>query len=466
MTRFEEIMAGKPYLIIELDEHGSETGYLTRIEAFMDVVFEKNRENTSADKRSKLFKKSWKRSEKKIWFPPMFEIVPRFFAAAFRAWGFDAEALPLENEEAYELGRQNSRGSECLPASATIGVFLQKLKSLNSDPSKHALFMPTAEGPCRFGQYALLHRSILDKNGFTETEIFSPTSSNSYMGMSSSLRRYLLDIVMSGDILSKSVYKIRPYEINRNETDTVIEKIIQDMESIIEKKGNLTESTAKAVERLSLIPIDFNKRPLVGIVGEIYVRSNPFCNNRVIRYIEENGGEAWLSPMSEWVIYTAWMERYFAGINRTNMFSRLGVNIKTNYMIKRLHEFEHSMKKYIPDRIEPPMEEILEEGRKYVPLEFEGETILTIGRVIKFFKGGADMVVNCAPFGCMPGNITTSIFHNIQKDFNKPVINLFYDGESDVNRIISIYLNNIKKEQPSVLSDTSNKQQFSLININ
>jgi predicted nucleotide-binding protein (sugar kinase/HSP70/actin superfamily) len=326
--------------------------------------------------------------------------------------------------------------------------------------------MPTAEGPCRFGQYALLHRSILDKNGFTETEIFSPTSSNSYMGMSSSLRRYLLDIVMSGDILSKSVYKIRPYEINRNETDTVIEKIMQDMESIIEKKGNLTESTAKAVERLSLIPIDFNKRPLVGIVGEIYVRSNPFCNNRVIRYIEENGGEAWLSPMSEWVIYTAWMERYFAGINRTNMFSRLGVNIKTNYMIRRLHEFEHSMKKYIPDRIEPPMEEILEEGRKYVPLEFEGETILTIGRVIKFFKGGADMVVNCAPFGCMPGNITTSIFHNIQKDFNKPVINLFYDGESDVNRIISIYLNNIKKEQPSILSDTSDKQQFSLININ
>ena len=127
----------------------------------------------------------------------MFETAPRFFAAAFRAWGFDAEGLPLENDEAFELGRQNSRGSECLPANTTIGVFLQKLKEIDADPVKHALFMPTAEGPCRYGQYAILHRSILDKNGFSETEIFSPTSSNSYMGMSSSLRSYLLDVVMS-----------------------------------------------------------------------------------------------------------------------------------------------------------------------------------------------------------------------------------------------------------------------------
>ncbi len=38
LTRFEEAMKGKPYLIVELDEHGSDTGYLTRIEAFMDVL--------------------------------------------------------------------------------------------------------------------------------------------------------------------------------------------------------------------------------------------------------------------------------------------------------------------------------------------------------------------------------------------------------------------------------------------
>ncbi len=450
LSRFEEIMQGKPYLIIELDEHGSETGYLTRIEAFMDVILEKKKEKPVIDKAAKSFSRSWKDNNKKIWFPPMCEITPRFFAAAFRAYGFDAEALPVEDNEAFELGKNNTRGSECLPACITIGGFLKKLKEIKADPSGHALFMPTAEGPCRFGQYSTLHKSILMKNGMGDAEIFSPTSTNSYMGMNGGLRRYLLDMTMASDILSKRVYSIRPYEINNGETDHVIEEIISEMESRIEKRADLISIMKNALERLSGISVEPGEKPLVGIVGEIYVRSNLFCNNNVIRRIEAGGGEAWLSPMSEWVIYTAWMERYFNRINKPGLFKRLGVNLKTSYMINRMHDFEHALQKYIPGRTEPPIERVLEAGRQYVPIEFEGEVILTIGRTVVFLQDGAGMVVNCAPFSCMPGNITTSIFYNIQRDFNKPIINLFYDGESDVNRIISIYLNNIQKENPSL----------------
>ncbi len=446
LSRFEEIMKGKPYLIIELDEHGSETGYLTRVEAFLDVITEKEKTKSKTLMSGKKFSKSWNKKEKKIWFPPMFEIAPRFFAAAFRGYGFDAEALPVENNEAFELGKQNTRGSECLPACTTIGGFLQKMRDINAIPANHALFMPTAEGPCRFGQYSTLHKSILMRNGMEEAEIFSPTSSNSYMGMSSSLTRYLLDIIASSDILSKRIYSIRPYEINPGQTDQVSEKILYRMETQIEKKKNLIQTTGAALTELSRIPVNNNNRPLVGIVGEIYVRSNPFSNNNVIRYIEANGGEAWLSPMSEWVIYTAWMEKFFARLNKVKLHKKIGVNMKTTYMINRLHRFEHELKDYIPGRTEPPIERVLEAGKRYVPLEFEGETILTIGRTIAFLEDGASMVVNCAPFSCMPGNITTTIFQNIQKDFNKPIINLFYDGESDVNRIIGIYLNNIRKE--------------------
>ena len=57
---------------------------------------------------------------------------------------------------------------------STMG-FLKKLKEIDADPKKHALFMLTAEGPCRFGQYSVLHRIILERNGYGETEIFSPS---------------------------------------------------------------------------------------------------------------------------------------------------------------------------------------------------------------------------------------------------------------------------------------------------
>jgi predicted nucleotide-binding protein (sugar kinase/HSP70/actin superfamily) len=95
--------------------------------------------------------------------------------------------------------------------------------------------------------------------------------------------------------------------------------------------------------------------------------------------------------------------------------------------------------------MEPPIEEVLELGKEYIPLIFEGETILTIARGILFLKNGASLVVNCSPFGCMPGNVSASIFQKISAEQGKPIISLFYDGESDMNRIVRIYLSNIKE---------------------
>ncbi len=456
LTRFEEIMQGKPYLIIELDEHGSETGYLTRIEAFLDVVCENEKSQNRIRQKTRLFKSKWKKKEMKLWFPPMFEYMPDLFAAALRGWDFDSEPLPLEDNSAFEYGKQNIRGSECLPASTTIGAFIKKMKEIDADPSKHALFMPTAEGPCRFGQYSVLHRKILNENGYGEAEIFSPTSTNSYLGMTDGLRKYLFDVMMCGDSLAKYIYHKRPYEKNSGEFDLAAQGVLKDLVKAIENRENLIEATGKALEVLSVIPVDSYEKPLIGIVGEIYVRSNPFCNNFVIRYIEKSGGESWLSPLSEWVLYTAWMERYITKKHRKNLIQRILVNAKTGYMFNRIYSFEHAMGEFLHDRVEPDIERVLRKGSEYVPMEFEGEVILTIGRAIVFLEDGADMVINCAPFGCMPGNITTSIFQKISKEHNKPIINLFYDGECDVNRIIGVYLNNIKKEKPDFVIEAAN----------
>ncbi|MDY6967535.1 MAG: acyl-CoA dehydratase activase [Spirochaetota bacterium] len=457
LTRFENIMQGKPYLIIELDEHGSETGYITRIEAFMDVIREKSRKPVLTVNDNERFSFLWTNSEKKrkLWIPPMHQIAGRFFASAFKAWGFDAEALPPEDNDAYELGKKNIRGSECLPACTTIGSFVKKLKDTNADPSKHAFFMPTTEGPCRFGQYNILHRNIMDKNDLQGAEIFSPTSVNSYLGMPDSLRRYLLDVMISSDMLMKYICKIRPYEVNKGEVNLEVENVISKLEKQIEDKKDVIEATQEALKKLSSIPIKDTEKPLVGIVGEIYVRSNSFCNNNLINYIENNHGEAWLAPITEWIIYTAWIEKYFSKLYRKNFLQKLSINIKTGYMFNRMHKFENAVKSYFPNRMEPDIERILEKGKAYLPLVFEGEAILTIGRALVFLEDGADLIVNCAPFGCMPGNITTSIFQNLHKKFDQPIINLFYDGESDINKVVGIYLNNIQKDIPDKMREVS-----------
>lgn len=446
LTRFEKIMKGKPYLIIELDEHGSDTGYQTRIEAFVDVISSDSGKDVSLSVEKEKFYSFWNHADRKLWLPPLHETSVKLMAAGFRAFGFDCEALDDETRESYEIGKQLVRGSECLPASTTIGAFIKKMRETGLDPKKQAYLMATAEGPCRFGQYMVLHRGILDKNGLGDVEIFAPTSVNSYMGMPTALRSYLWDLVVAGDFVYKYICHRRPYEIEKGSVDRAAAKALAAMADGIERKKKMIPLMIEALETISKVPVKDGRKPLVGIVGEIYVRSNKFCNDNLVRFIEANGGEAWLSPVSEWFIYTSWMENYFSKLYDKGLAEKAVVHFKNAYLFRRFHQFEDAARPYLAGRMEPHMEDVLEVGQKYIPLIFEGETILTIARGILFLKqNGASLVINCSPFGCMPGNVTASIFSKVSAEEGKPVISLFYDGESDMNRIVKIYLSNIKE---------------------
>ncbi len=96
----------------------------------------------------------------------------------------------------------------------------------------------------------------------------------------------------------------------------------------------------------------------------------------------------------------------------------------------------------LSDRLEPPIETVLEYGRRYVPIEFQGETILTVGRAVAFAKAGASLVVNCAPFGCMPGTISTALYRRMSADLGIPMVSLFYDGQGTQNQRLEVFLNN------------------------
>lgn len=446
LSRFEKIMRGKPYLIIELDEHGSDTGYQTRIEAFIDVITARKVKEESLTAEKEKFYSTWDKKDRKLWIPGMHELNAPLFAAGFRAYGYDSEALPIENREAYEIGKRVVRGSECLPAVTTIGSFVRMMKDRKLDPKKQAYFMATAEGPCRFGQYMVLHKNILEKNGMGDVEIFAPTSTNSYLGMPTALRTYIWSLVVAGDLIYKYICHRRPYEYEKGAVDKAAAIALSEMERGVENRKAVIPLMQKVLKEISKVPVKNEKRPLVGIVGEIYVRSNPFCNDQLIRYIESNGGEAWLSPMSEWIVYTAWMERYFSKLYDKNIFEKIFAHLSTRYIFSTLHKFEKAALPYLEDRIEPDVNDLLDIGTKYIPLIFEGEAILTIARAVMFIRQGASLVVNCSPFGCMPGNITSSILQKIHEEDGSQFISLFYDGESDMNRMVRVYLNNLKKE--------------------
>ena len=91
----------------------------------------------------------------------------RAFASAFRAIGLDAEPTPPSDHRTRELGARYTSGDECYPAKVTVGDFMKVLEQPGDRPARRSrCFMPTAQGPCRFGQYAPYLRQILDANGY------------------------------------------------------------------------------------------------------------------------------------------------------------------------------------------------------------------------------------------------------------------------------------------------------------
>jgi predicted nucleotide-binding protein (sugar kinase/HSP70/actin superfamily) len=179
-------------------------------------------------------------------------------------------------------------------------------------------------------------------------------------------------------------------------------------------------------------------------VGEIYVRCNPFTNARLIEAVERCGGEAWPAPLSEWFLYTAYLQRWRARKKLGGLVYRGLTNLKNFYLQRVEQRMYRLAERWLADRQEPDIEDILAAGTEYLPINFEGESILTVGRAVQFIRQGAELVVNCAPFGCMPGTLTSALLQQVQQRSGIPVVSIFYDGQKNLNEILAVYLQQLE----------------------
>jgi predicted nucleotide-binding protein (sugar kinase/HSP70/actin superfamily) len=356
--------------------------------------------------------------------------------AAFRACGFDAEVLPESDEQTLYWGKKYSSGKECFPFICTTGDIVKKTKSPDFVPERAAFFMPTAHGPCRFGQYCQLHRLILDKLGLPQTMILSPDSKDSY----SNIKGLNLDFQIRGwlgilatDILEKLARETRPYELIPGQTDRIYRECLGLIARAIQGKRTALPGTMKVVRRkFAEIPIDRrDRKPIIGIVGEIYIRSNRFSNNNVVAKVEALGGEAWVAPISEWVFYTNYM--YLAhsrdrGLRFDSLKAWLKDRVQKWMELFLARPFHHMLL----NAEEPDTETILGYSSPYMHPSFGGEAILSIGKAIDYIKRGASGIINTMPFTCMPGLVVTAISKKFREDFNNiPWLNIAYDGQEE-----------------------------------
>ncbi len=393
---------------------------------------------------------------KTVYIPTMAEGSAEAFASVFRWLGVSATPTPQSNDRTRELGGRHTNGDECYPAKVTVGDFMRVIEEPGFDAGRTVFFMPTADGPCRFGQYAPFLAKILRQIGHGDVQILSPTSDNSYADLgeiSTPFLRAGWRALVAADTLRKALHRTRPYESSPGTTDKVYNECIADLCSTIEHScadndcqlAAIVRSIKRSRERFRRIPAQYDRDvPLIGVVGEIFCRLNTFTNEDLIRKLEGYGAEAWLSDIAEWIQYTNSEQlRRLKLRGRYWSLDTLGAKIRWHVQNSDEHAIMKPFEEDFAGYAEPDIYEVLELARPYLPnTGVLGEMVLSIGKAAYLAKHGADGIIDISPFTCMNGIVSEAIYPKLSKDFGGiPIRNFYFDGtQSDLDRDLGIYL--------------------------
>ncbi len=411
----------------------------------------------AAPKRLTVIPESHPYFGKKIWIPRMPHGGARLLAAAFHSIGIDSDCTPASDERTRELGAKHTCGDECYPTKVTLGDFLKLLEQPGTDPRRTVLFMPTAGGPCRFGQYAPYFRAVLASLGYGEVEVLSPNGDDGYGGLGEVqgvFFRTAWRALVTGDLLLKMLLKTRPYEVERGAADQAYEDSLLDLGAVIGRPYSdaptqlraFVAGVARARDRFRAVPARYHRAlPLIGIVGEIFCRLNTFSNDEVVRRLEEYGAECWMSDISEWIWYSNSEHlRKLRLDGRSWSLAMLGARLRQKF---QKHDEEALWAPALEDcrGYEEPHEisEVLDYARPYLlPEGAMGEMVVNTGRSVYLARKGADGVVDISPFTCMNGIVCEAIYPRVSRDNAEiPIRNFYFDGtQSDLDRDIGIFL--------------------------
>ncbi|MHC4756022.1 MAG: acyl-CoA dehydratase activase, partial [Planctomycetota bacterium] len=383
LTFFKDIMSPKPCLLLELDEHSADAGVITRLEAFLESL-KHYQPAARKDKIQRLASSKSVGKEKTLYIPYMGDCAYGV-AACFRAYGQSAEVMPMADEASLIRGRQFTSGKECLPCAITAGDMLTVINSKDFDPEKAAFFMPGGRGPCRFGMYNCLHKLILRYAGQDDVRIIAPNQDGDFyhdftQSVGGSIKgNFMKDIwiaTVGVDLMYKLLLRTRPFAKDTKQAQKVYEQCLKSWVRAVEKRvgfAELVKLCGNFAEEFASIEFDYTiRKPMIGIVGEIYVRSHPFANKDIITRLEELGAVCDLASLAEWIYYTNFTRKQRARINGNPK-----IHLTNLIQNKMQHKIEKTLAEPFEKRFgllaEEPIEHVIALADPYLHNSFEGE---------------------------------------------------------------------------------------------
>jgi predicted nucleotide-binding protein (sugar kinase/HSP70/actin superfamily) len=459
---------------------------------------------------------------------------------ALEGLGYKVEYIPTADKAAFQLGKEYGNNGQCNPTYFTVGNLVQYLQKLESKGlskqdiiDKYIFVTAGACGPCRFGMYEAEYRLALRNSGFDgfrvilfqQTGGLNQADEGAGLEMNMDFFFGMLNGMNMGDLISDVVYQIRPYEINKGETDRVLGESMDYLHEILKKhkpfkvEGKMGEFLKKfpkvaysteyigkfltqiygdeytaalkeVGDRFNSIEVDRTRiKPIVKITGEFWAQTTEGDGNfNMFVFLEREGAQVLVEPIGTWIMYMIHQAKQ--AINDKKGLPKNGHDVPGWWRLDQaLSKYTDHQKKMgmltaaevIFRREWNRMRESLGDLPHDLTDQYElqrlghpfynsraggGEGHLEVAKNIYYSnKDLAHMVLSLKPFGCMPSTQSDgaqSAVVNLYKDMIYIPIETSGEGDVNAHSRVQMALGEAKVKAKNEFQDALSKTGYTL----
>ena len=453
-----EILDGsdKIYTCLKIDEVNNLGAARIRIRSLIAAIRAKQAQNKKRTiKPASIEKVSFTKQMRKeytILCPQMSPFHFGIFEAAFNASGYNLEVLPNDNKHAVDVGLKYVNNDACYPSLMVVGQIMDALLSGKYDLNKTAVIMSQTGGGCRASNYIAFIRRALKKAGMEQIPVISLNlsglESNPGFKLTLPLIRRIVYGAVFGDILMKCVYRMRPYELEKgivNRKHKIWEqRVIAFVTGSSVSHGTFKKMCREMVHDFDTIPISDEKKPRVGIVGEILVKFLPAANNHLADLLEAEGAEPVVPDLIDFICYCFYNQNFKVeklGFKKSKAtIANLGLKA-IDWLRKTANEALEQSRHFTPAA------DIRDLAKMASPIvsagNQTGEGWFLTGEMMELIHGGVPNIVCIQPFGCLPNHIVgKGVIKEVRREHPEAnIVAIDYDpGASEVNQLNRIKL--------------------------
>lgn len=426
---------GKSLTLLKIDDVNNIGSLRLRIRSLVESLEFHHRQKTNVPvKKLPVFQKEDR--HRTILAPYFAEGYSEFIPAIFSLMGYKLENLPMGNKEIEEIGLKYANNEVCYPNTLVVGSIIQALQSGKYNPDEIAVAITQTGGQCRASNYIAIIKDAMIAAGFDNIPVisvaFGDTMMNEQPGFEFKIKGNILITfytLLYADCLSRLYYASVVREKEKGIAQKLREKYTEKSLPVIAQRNyrELPKLFKEAIAEFDANIYHNDDIPVIGVVGEIYVKYNSYSHKNVLQWLSEQGVEV-IAPSMYNFFFNSFVNKHInKKLNikeeRTPLFISDGI-YKLAYSIVK--KFDSIGKKF---RYYRPFADIFHDAKlasNIINLTANfGEGWLIPAELCSFAEQGVYNAISLQPFGCIANHI---ISKGIEKRIKSvyPKMNLLF----------------------------------------